>query len=540
MSTTTEEIDDEDATRCSSCGGVVQRAMVKDDPVPVRAAPAEPADWMDRRGLIESPDAVRCVVTSRPQEIVFRPVALWPDPRSVIARPQTVAFRPEPRSLIGPTPLGESFSDLANSAGMQIQPADIPAGIPENAMYDGNIIVRSGYFALESAEPAQHPDGIFEDAVPGGHRDVSLSAVVGLRCEWCEETRAMRGLDRARGAGAPGGVSDLLGIRELDGVVVTRLQFSRDYWVSLRSLPIGDTASWRFDMDRDEDENEDDLEEEGNLEPPHLDVLMLRLDGVVHAIWGHGRHGFGEPTETRAARVDSPLWPFRRDGEVESLVSTPTVPSMVCHFVRRPDDRESRGSIAAISESGPARELIVLEAGLEWYDFRSPGSTVALPLSSTHRVRPGDVAQVSVRPTSPVRPSRLIIGGDVGAWVVRDIRVGNMSQIAQSGDIPGEIFSSAAIDTFVNFQTVQTAMDFSLMVSYVGADPEGGMFVGALLAQSTATMVSRRRRFAARWTPEGRGVAWLTPPDDPPVDDPPKPAVESESEISARRIDGGG
>lgn len=49
---------------------------------------------------------------------------------------------------------------------------------------------------------------------------------------------------------------------------------------------------------------------------------------------------------------------------------------------------------------------------------------------------------------------------------VHDIRVGNRSQLAQPGALPGELFSSSAIGSFVSFDTLQTAMDFDVVVAY--------------------------------------------------------------------------
>ena len=74
------------------------------------------------------------------------------------------------------------------------------------------------------------------------------------------------------------------------------------------------------------------------------------------------------------------------------------------------------------------------------------------------------------------RPERVNIGkgttpNGAADWVVHDIAVGHRSQFAQSGPIPGDMFGSQAIDSFVSFDTIQTAMDFSMDVSYQGPNP---------------------------------------------------------------------
>jgi hypothetical protein len=86
----------------------------------------------------------------------------------------------------------------------------------------------------------------------------------------------------------------------------------------------------------------------------------------------------------------------------------------------------------------------------------------------------GKLYRIVGRPqTVAMRPERIIIGkgstpGGASDWSVHDIKVGNRSQLSQSGVIPGDVFSEDAKDSFVGFETLQTAMDFSMDVSYRG------------------------------------------------------------------------
>jgi len=61
------------------------------------------------------------------------------------------------------------------------------------------------------------------------------------------------------------------------------------------------------------------------------------------------------------------------------------------------------------------------------------------------------------------------------------VKVGNRSQFAQSGDVPGEMFAATTIDGFVSMETVQTAMDFVMVVTFVGDNQEGAQFVCGVL-----------------------------------------------------------
>ena len=112
----------------------------------------------------------------------------------------------------------------------------------------------------------------------------------------------------------------------------------------------------------------------------------------------------------------------------------------------------------------------------------SRADRVVLPMSSGVNILPNTSAQITSRSqTVAFRPERLIIGGDAGNWIVNDIKVGNRSQFAQSGDVPGEMFAATTIDSFVSFETVQTAMDFVVLVTFVGASESGAPFVCGVL-----------------------------------------------------------
>ena len=115
-----------------------------------------------------------------------------------------------------------------------------------------------------------------------------------------------------------------------------------------------------------------------------------------------------------------------------------------------------------------------------------PGPTradrVLLPMSSGVSILPNTSAQITSRPQNVAfRPERVIIGGTPGDWIVNDVKVGNRSQFSQSGDVPGETFAATTIDSFVSFETVQTAMDFVMLVTYIGASESGAPFYCAVL-----------------------------------------------------------
>ena len=145
-------------------------------------------------------------------------------------------------------------------------------------------------------------------------------------------------------------------------------------------------------------------------------------------------------------------------------------------YYARPAVRDWRMGADAPDMSIPPRNELVDRPGPTRAD------RVLLPMSSGVNILPNTSAQITSRPQNVAfRPERVIIGGTPGDWVVNDIKVGNRSQFSQSGDVPGEVFANTTIDAFVSFETVQTAMDFVMLVTFIGASESGAPFFCAVL-----------------------------------------------------------
>jgi len=110
-----------------------------------------------------------------------------------------------------------------------------------------------------------------------------------------------------------------------------------------------------------------------------------------------------------------------------------------------------------------------------------------LPMSTGVPILPTQSAQITGRPQTLVfKIGRFVIsnGGTAGGaadWIVNDIKIGNRSQFVQSGDVPGDMFATNAIDTFVRFEAAQTAMDVVVVVTYIGLNESGCPFFGAMV-----------------------------------------------------------
>lgn len=108
------------------------------------------------------------------------------------------------------------------------------------------------------------------------------------------------------------------------------------------------------------------------------------------------------------------------------------------------------------------------------------------------KIRPGkDIdgkwSSVVVRPqVIAFRPEDIAIHGDRSRWVVHDILVGNRSQFAgKRGPAPGTEFGPGGILEHMRLETLQTAMDFTIVVEYVGPEPDGEVFEATIVGLST-------------------------------------------------------
>lgn len=74
-------------------------------------------------------------------------------------------------------------------------------------------------------------------------------------------------------------------------------------------------------------------------------------------------------------------------------------------------------------------------------------------------------ASIPANPQNLFRPERLVIPSDIAFdFGVRDIKVGNQSQLVQSVEIPGALFTEVAIDTNVAFDTAEVGNQISVDV----------------------------------------------------------------------------
>jgi len=109
-----------------------------------------------------------------------------------------------------------------------------------------------------------------------------------------------------------------------------------------------------------------------------------------------------------------------------------------------------------------------------------------LPLSTVHvvdgkrqcvAVKPTQSVTIKATPKVPFRPEKLLVsnaGTSAGAadWIVNDVRLDGQTVFLQSGDVPGDLFASNAVDSFIAWGECSKSMEID--VTYIGLNEEAG------------------------------------------------------------------
>lgn len=114
------------------------------------------------------------------------------------------------------------------------------------------------------------------------------------------------------------------------------------------------------------------------------------------------------------------------------------------------------------------------QAALKALAMRNAGAVVSRGLDRRRRYPLGFVptavaaatsVQVPSAPQNLYRPERLVIPSDIAFDSgVADIKVGNQSQLVQSVEVPGALFSEVAINTGVTFDTAEVGNQVSVTI----------------------------------------------------------------------------
>ena len=66
--------------------------------------------------------------------------------------------------------------------------------------------------------------------------------------------------------------------------------------------------------------------------------------------------------------------------------------------------------------------------------------------------------------------------GGCADWFVEDLRINGKTQFAQPGPIPGDLFATTALDSFVKLETCTAGNAIEIDMHYIGPNPQGAIF----------------------------------------------------------------
>lgn len=113
---------------------------------------------------------------------------------------------------------------------------------------------------------------------------------------------------------------------------------------------------------------------------------------------------------------------------------------------------------------------------------RPAQNPTVVPIAARDPIQPTSRMTIRVSaPSTDFRIERFIIEdgnteGGSADWIVNDLRIGNRSQFKQSGDIPGDLFATNAIATFVKFDSWPADATIEIDVTYIGLREDGALF----------------------------------------------------------------
>ncbi len=112
-----------------------------------------------------------------------------------------------------------------------------------------------------------------------------------------------------------------------------------------------------------------------------------------------------------------------------------------------------------------------------------PQRPTVLPIAPKGALLPTVATTITAVLDRPLEISRLEVkdtGTEGGSadWVVNDIRIDGTSQFVWSGDVPGDMFATSAVDSFVKFDP---GTRIELIVTYIGLNKGGCCFTARIL-----------------------------------------------------------
>jgi hypothetical protein len=142
--------------------------------------------------------------------------------------------------------------------------------------------------------------------------------------------------------------------------------------------------------------------------------------------------------------------------------------------------------------SHPAQAHPAVQAAIRQKQIQQGAGVTPHPLSKSNKtyspvtatvVGAGLNANISANPQQLFRPERFVIPASLApSFTIQDIKVGNVSQFPNAGDIPGEVFAQNSYDDGIRFDTVNPAINLQVSCTNItgGSLTFRGAFKGTM------------------------------------------------------------
>lgn len=135
--------------------------------------------------------------------------------------------------------------------------------------------------------------------------------------------------------------------------------------------------------------------------------------------------------------------------------------------------QQQRAQQAQMQQQNAFQQALAFKRAQSGALIRNAGPVKArkqvLGMASTSTIAAAGSATITARPqTYAFKPERVFIPATIGPnFTIQDIKVGNVSQLVQSGDLPAEAFSQTSFGIEMDMDTVQTSQDFIIQVTNI-------------------------------------------------------------------------
>lgn len=104
-------------------------------------------------------------------------------------------------------------------------------------------------------------------------------------------------------------------------------------------------------------------------------------------------------------------------------------------------------------------------------------------------------AEISVVPQTAFQAERLVVASTIAtSFMIENISIGGRLQLMNDNGVPAELFTATTQDSVLRLEAAAPGTEIRFRVRYIGSDPVGVRFIGALLGSSSDSSGHRQRQ----------------------------------------------